>query len=678
VRRRKDGEPVEVALTLSPIRNEDGAVVGMAGIIRDISDELEIERERVRLLEQETKARRRAEELERRASFLVEIHTALDSSLDYEVVLRRLARITVPRIADWCAIHMKGDDGSLQRLAVAHNDPKRERMAWDLEDRYPTDPNSPTGVPEVLRTGRAELYTEITEDMVRESARDAEHLEIIRGLGLRSAMLVPLRARGQTLGVVTLVSAESGRYYTQDDLDFASAMARRAALSVDNARLHSELAQRSRENEFLAAASAALDQTLDLEETLQRVADLAVPDLGDACMVDLLEENGTVTRVGSASSDEAAKPVLESLQEQHIDLDSAHPIAVALRTGTVQRVDDIDRGMQESWTSDDSHRDALARWPGRAAVVVPMVARGRTLGSIALATFAQRTFDDDLRVIRELARRAAFAVDNARLFGESSYIATKLQQSLLPPHLPEIPGVEIAARFRPAGEANDVGGDFYDIFMRSDDEWAITIGDVCGKGADAAAVTSLARHTLRATAMRGDDAPHELLQTLNRAMLAEGPLAYQFCTVSLASFKVGAESTIATVSSGGHPLPIILRADGTVQAFGEPGTLLGVVPNPDLTSTEVELFRGDTVVFYTDGITEARTPDGMIGFPGLLSAVGSCAGCAAAEVAERIEQQLLDSQTTELRDDVALVVAQIAVGGDGSARGATALTAQAG
>ncbi|HZO60307.1 MAG TPA: PAS domain S-box protein [Solirubrobacterales bacterium] len=677
-RMRKDGELVDVALTLSPIRDEGGDVIGMAGIIRDISEELEIERERVRLLEQETKARRRAEELERRASFLVEIHTALDSSLDYEVVLRRLARITVPRIADWCAIHMKGDDGAPRRLAVAHNDPKRERFAWDLEDRYPTNPDDTTGVPQVLRTGKAELYPEITDEMVEAGARDAEHLEIIRSLGLRSAMIVPLRARGQTQGAVTLVSAESGRFYTEDDLDFASAMARRAALSVDNARLHSELAERSRENEFLAAASAALDQTLDLDETLQRVADLTVPDLGDGCMVDLLEENGTVTRVASATSDEAARPVLERLRDQHINFDSAHPIAIALRTGTVQRVEDINRGMHETWASDDAYLDVVRGWPGRSAVVVPMVARGRTLGSIALASFSERTFDDDdVRVIRELARRAAFAVDNARLFGESSYIATKLQQSLLPPHLPEIPGVEIAARFRPAGETNDVGGDFYDIFMRSEDEWAITIGDVCGKGADAAAVTSLARHTLRATAMRGDDAPDELLRTLNRAMLAEGPMAYQFCTVALASFKVGSESTIATVSSGGHPLPIVLRADGTVQAFGEPGTLLGVVPDPDLTSTEMELFRGDTLVFYTDGITEARTPEGMIGFTGLLSAVRSCAGCGAAEVAERIEQHLLDSQTTELRDDVALVVAQIAVGGDGRARGAAALTADA-
>jgi serine phosphatase RsbU (regulator of sigma subunit) len=191
-------------------------------------------------------------------------------------------------------------------------------------------------------------------------------------------------------------------------------------------------------------------------------------------------------------------------------------------------------------------------------------------------------------------------------------------------------------------------------------------------------VTSLARHTLRATAMRGDDKPDELLRTLNRAMLAEGPLAYQFCTVALASFDVGPDVTRTSVASGGHPLPIVLRSDGTVEAVGEPGTLLGVIPDPELSSTEIELHRGDTVVFYTDGITEARTEDGMIGFSGLMSAVRSCVGCAAAEVAERIEQRLLDAETTELRDDVALVVAQIAGGGNGSMHGTRAVPEAAG
>ena len=665
VRQRKDGTLVDVALTLSPIRDEAGEVVAMAGIIRDISEELEIERERVRLLEQETKARRRAEELERRASFLVELHSALDSSLDYEEVLRRLARIAVPRLADWCAIHVRGVSGALQRIAVTHADPERERFAWELEDRYPTDPDDTQGVPHVMRTGDPELYPEISDQMIEQAARDPEHLEILRSLGMRSAMLVPLRARGSTLGVMTLVSAESGKLFSQDDLDFASAVARRAALSVDNARLYGELSKRSGELEFLVSASAELDSTLDLHETLQKLANLAVPNLGDGCMVDLLDEHGAIERVATATADESVKEVLERLKGQRIDLASEHPIAVAIRTGHLQHVEDIDPEVHRTWTSDEAYLEAVREWPGRSAVVAPMMARGRTLGAIAVASFSERGFEeDDVRVIRELARRASIAVDNARLYGESSYIATKLQQSLLPPHLPEIAGVEIAARFRPAGEKNDVGGDFYDIFVRGPDQWAITIGDVCGKGADAAAVTSLARHTLRATAMRGDDPPDELLRTLNRAMLAEGPMAYQFCTVALASFEVGPDSTRATVSSGGHPLPIVMRSDGTVQPFGESGTLLGVVPDPELSSSELELFDGDTLVFYTDGITEARTRRGMVGVGGLLEAVRACVGCAAAEVAERIEQSLLDSEATDLRDDVALVVAQISSAGD--------------
>jgi PAS domain S-box-containing protein len=674
VRRRKDGSMVDVAVTLSPILDGEGEIVGFAGIVREITEEVETERERLRLLEQETKARRRAEELERGASFLVEIHTTLDSSLDYEVVLERLARITVPRLADWCVIHVLEGD-AVRQIAAAHTDPEGERLAWELEERYPPDPDDPQGVPAVLRTGEPQLLTRITDEMIESGARDPGHLEILRGLQLRSAMLVPLRARGQTLGAITLVSAESGRIFEQEDLDFASAVARRAALSIDNARLHGEVIERGEEMEFLAGASAELDAALDLDETLQKLADLTVPHLGDGCMVDLLDETGEISRVASATKDPAARTVLESLQEETIELDSPHPVAKAIKTGQLQRLESIDEAMRRTWTSDESYLAAVRDWPGQAAVVAPMRARGRLLGAIAVASFTKQRFDDDdVRVIRELARRASIAVDNARLYGESKYIASRLQQSLLPPHLPEIPGAEIAARFRPAGESNDVGGDFYDIFQRGPDQWAITIGDVCGKGPDAAAVTSLARHTLRATALRGDDSPDDLLKTLNRAMLTEGPLAYQFCTVAFASFLIGSSTRVA-VASGGHPLPIVMRTDGTVEAVGAAGTLLGVVDDPEITCTDVELSPGDTMVFYTDGITEARTNRGMLGLDGLLSALRSCVGCAAAEVAERIEQRL-ESETVELRDDVALVVFQVAHNGGGRIERATALTAK--
>ena len=185
-----------------------------------------------------------------------------------------------------------------------------------------------------------------------------------------------------------------------------------------------------------------------------------------------------------------------------------------------------------------------------------------------------------MRVVRELARRAAFAVDNARREKETNYIADRLQRSLLPPHLPNIRGVEIATRFRPAGDRNEVGGDFYDIFQTGPNRWAITIGDVCGKGPDAAAVTALARHTLRATAIRGGESPDELLRTLNDAMLVDNPTDFQFCTVAFAGLELGDGSTRLAVSSGGHPLPSCCAPDGEVESVGRTGHAARRRPRP--------------------------------------------------------------------------------------------------
>ena len=677
VRMRKDNSLVDVSLTLSPILGSDGKPVGMAGIIRDITEEKRIEGERIRLLDQEKAARLRAEELEQRASFIAEAQAALDSSLKFDEVLRRLTRLIVPMFADWCAVHMLEADGSIRQVAVGHSDPEKERLAWELSRRYPPDPDDPQGVPGVLRTGEPQFIREITDELLEEGAYDAEHLEIVRGLGLRSAMIVPLRARSQTLGAITFVAAESERLYTEEDLTFAGELGRRAALSIDNARLHSELASRSKELEFLADASAALDATLNLDETLEKLAELTLqePVLADGCMVDVLEDTGVIRRVASATLDPDVQPALDRLREQDIDLDSAHPIALAIRTGQVQQVDSIDEAAQRSWTQDTAYLEAVRAWPGRAAVVVPMRARGRMLGAIAIASFGDRRFnDDDVRVLRELARRAAFAVDNARLYGEANYIADRLQRSLLPPHLPEIRGVEIAARFRPAGDRNEVGGDFYDIFQTGSNEWSVVIGDVCGKGPDAAAVTALARHTLRASAIRGGDSPDVLLRALNEAMLVDNPTDFQFCTVAFAALEVGDGSTKLAVSSGGHPLPVVLRADGQIESAGEPGTLLGVIPDPELTCTEIDLYRGDTLVFYTDGITEARTAEGLFGYEGLLTAMRASEGCDAAEIAERIEQTMLDVQAGGLRDDVALVVVQVSGSGESAARDEPVLT----
>ena len=218
-----------------------------------------------------------------------------------------------------------------------------------------------------------------------------------------------------------------------------------------------------------------------------------------------------------------------------------------------------------------------------AAVVAPMRAARAAMAGGDRDRFLQRpAVQRGRRARRARARAAGRFRGGQRAPGrsETNYIADRLQRSLLPPHLPDIRGVDIATRFRPAGDRNEVGGDFYDIFQTGPNRWAITIGDVCGKGADAAAVTALARHTLRATAIRGGESPDELLRTLNDAMLVDNPTDFQFCTVAFAGLELGDGSTRLEVSSGGHPLPIVLRAGGEVESVGRAGHAARRGPRP--------------------------------------------------------------------------------------------------
>jgi hypothetical protein len=294
------------------------------------------------------------------------------------------------------------------------------------------------------------------------------------------------------------------------------------------------------------------------------------------------------------------------------------------------------------------------RGPAPARLAVRLTARGQELGMLEVADRGDRAFSPrDESVLTQLAQLASVAISNAQLYERERTIAQTLQRSLRPGALPYVPGVAAAVRFRPAGDGVELGGDFYDLYQAGGG-WAALIGDVQGKGPDAAAVTALARHTLRAAAAY-EERPTAVLAQLHRA-LREQRTDGRFCTVAHAHLHVTPRGVRVELACGGHPMPLLVHADGTVHPVGRLGTLLGTDIEPQLFDVSLELGPGDVLVLYTDGVTEVRRGRREVfGHRDLVALLGSCGGLAPDAVADRIDAAVLAASDEGLRDDVAIL-----------------------
>ncbi len=404
---------------------------------------------------------------------------------------------------------------------------------------------------------------------------------------------------------------------------------------------------------FLARAGEILDSSLDFRQTLERVARLAVPDIADWCSISMFNDRGQMYRLAIAHSDPAKDALAQELVA-HGELlrpDAPAGAASAARSARSQLIEEFSDELLERSLADPRAREIIRSLRLGSSISVPLIARGRTLGALSLISEIPHGFGpEDLRLAEDLARRAAVQIDNARLYTERTRIARTLQAALRPPPLPRIPGVEVAARYRPVGELNDVGGDFYDLYPRSSGDWLLVIGDVTGKGADAAAVTAMVRYTLRAAAMHGGS-PSELLAELNRAMLAQ---AANYCTIALVTVRPTGDGRVdAQVCLAGHPAPILLRPGGAAAEVGRRGTMLGYVRQPMLTDTSLALLAGDILVLYTDGLTEARPPGWTS--DEVMERLSHCPSGDLAEMLTSLETAAVDATGEPPRDDIALL-----------------------
>ena len=413
---------------------------------------------------------------------------------------------------------------------------------------------------------------------------------------------------------------------------------------------------------LLAEAGGALTSSTDYLVLLRRLAGLVTEWFADWCAIDLLQRDRSIERAVIASRDEEKTALVSSvdaLRRYPSDPTASEGVRRAIETGQWDMREQIrDEWLVREARGSEDYLAVLRSLNLHSHLCVPLAVGDRILGAITFVTTgdAGRVYGPaDLALAQELAFRAASAVEHARLFEEHTHISRTLQRSLLPPHLPEIPGVEVAARYHASGEGYEVGGDFYDVFKTARGEWAIVLGDVCGKGADAAATTALARHTLRAATVQTRK-PHRILSMLNEAMLrSEQP----FCTVAYARVQKVNSGARVTVACGGHPLPLLVRAGGAIQTFGRPGTLLGCFPEPALHEEALDLHAGDAVVLYTDGVTEARRGSNVMGEAGLHAALVRSVGGSAGDIADAIEQAALDYQEGDARDDIAIVVLKV-------------------
>jgi len=643
-------DEVRVAAGYYPVRGSEGEITGVGIVVREIT------------------AEHQRDLLFARVTRLQELTAALSVAGSVEEVVRTAVRSVQHAVDARAAVFVQrfDEDDTVRVIgSIGHDAEIVEPFRVVAVDRD-------LPITEAVRTNQPVVCGTMDDAL----ARYPELREAVPVAGTRALAAIPLRSDSHAFGAIGISFGEP-RAFDADEVAFLVAAATQCATAFERATAFEaeRSARRAAEDanrrlEYLSEATKVLSQSLDPETTMQRLAELSVPTLADWCAVHIVEGDHAHP-VAMASENPEATAMVRSLSERNpIPLNAPAGLGAVARTGEPVVVRSVTMDAVRASTDEGEVVDLLSRL--RSIAIVPMMFHGTVLGTVTLSNTSDRTLEDaDIALASELAARAAQAVTNARLFQERTRVAATLQASLLPPSHPIIPGVDVASRFVPASEGLDVGGDFYDVFRLGTIEepapsWALVIGDVRGKGADAAAITGIARATIRAAAL-DETSPARMLDRLNQVLLAtasDDRFASQtgepqFCTACVITITPATHGADLVVASGGHPLPYVLRVDGIVEQIGEHGGLIGVMPSPAIVDVRAHLVHGDSLVLYTDGVTERHEGTVFFDEDGLASVLADCAGFSAIDTAVRVEVAARGFVDAVPRDDLAVVVARI-------------------
>jgi PAS domain S-box-containing protein len=628
-----EGRAFRATVDFYPVRIE-GRIVGIGVIVHDITAAARVDEERRRLLERLTHLQRITESLALARTTDDVVRTVVDD-------IGQVAGAATATL-------VLGDQGRLEVLGTSDDREALEQWTRDAPPESNAIVVQAMSERRVVVAGPDEL-----------AARWPTISRVVPAG--ETIVAIPLLLHDGVVGglVLRLPASSGGRH---DDV-FLTAAAVQTAEALSRVRREAAGEAASAESavttarlSLVAEASEAFALSLDWRITLRRVADLCVPRIAEVAIAFAIDGEEVVASelVGPPAADDHLRRLLERW-----------PDATRHRRGT-------ESALFADLTAVDpaDPRAALAADLATAgltsALTVALRADDRIVGLLVLATTGTRQLDaDDLALAVEIAGRAGQAMRNAARFQERSHIADTLQASLLPPATPSVPGLEVATRYFAVGEGIDVGGDFYDVFRMGTagaplDQWAVVIGDVRGKGSEAARISGTARHAIRAAALH-ESSPAAILRQLNELLLVSGSddLEPRFCTAVVAAVTPGGDAASITLAVAGHPAPILLRSDGTTQPVSASGTMLGVLDDAELGDETLRLGPGDALVLYTDGVTERHVGGRFFDEDTFASVLSRCTGFTAPVLAERIETASRAFLEDLPSDDLAIVVIRV-------------------